>query len=404
MSTAEQGAAADAVAAFDPMSLADHHHAEQRLTEVRACCPVSQPHPRMHFLAAYADVEQVLVDNTRFSARSNFRLDATEGARPFRTGSGALPSSDPPAHTALRLRLRRWFAPRALRRLQPRVEELARAAVADLPIGVDFNLITVSKGLAAQVVYALIGLPEQDWSQLQAWSDALHETLPAPLNGTPEYQAMMARLQALIEARRRRDVPPDESVISGLAEAVEAGDLSAAEAVIHVWQLIQAGTETTSSLIANLLHTLLSDRDRWRLLQHRPELVEAAIEESLRRDAPIQYVMRTPYEPTAVSGCPIDVDEQIVIGLQSANWDREVWGADALEFDIERDRSAGHLAFGRGAHACLGAPLARMEAEAFLSELLRRRPEIMLADGYVHELAPELMVRRPTHLLLHIPN
>jgi cytochrome P450 len=401
---AEDGVASELVAAFDPMSLSDHHHAEERLAEVRGACPVSQPHPRMHFLAAYADVEEVLVDNTRFSARSNFRLDPTEGARPFRVSSSALPSSDPPAHTELRARMRRWFAPRALRMLEPRVQELAREAVDGLPVGVEFNLTPVSKSLAAQAVYALIGLPEKVWAELQAWSDALHETLPAPLNGTPEYQAMMARLETLLEEHRSGRIPPDESMISGLATAVEAGELQASEAVVHVWQLIQAGTETTSSLIANLLYTVLSERDRWLLLQQRPELVEAAIEESLRRDAPIQYVMRTPYEPTEVSGCPIDVDEQIVIGLQSANRDQEVWGPDALEFDIERDRAAGHLTFGRGAHACLGAPLARIEAKAFIGELLRRRPEIALAEGYVHELAPELMVRRPTHLALRIPS
>ena len=177
------------------------------------------------------------------------------------------------------------------------------------------------------------------------------------------------------------------------------------QAAVDVWQLILAGTETTTGLIANLMYALLSERDRWRLLRRRPELLEAAIEESLRRDAPIQYVMCTPYEPAVVGGCPIDVDEQIVIGIQSANWDTEVWGEDALEFDIGRDRSvAGHLSFGRGAHACLGAPIARMEAKAFIDELLRRRPEIALADGYVHELVPKLMLRRPTHLSLHIPN
>ncbi len=177
------------------------------------------------------------------------------------------------------------------------------------------------------------------------------------------------------------------------------------QAAVDVWQLILAGTETTTGLIANLMYALLSERDRWRLLRRRPELLEAAIEESLRRDAPIQYVMCTPYEPAVVGGCPIDVDEQIVIGLQSANWDREVWGADALEFELERDHSAtGHLSFGRGPHACLGAPIVRMEANAFIGELLRRRPEIALADGYVHELVPKLMLRRPTHLSLHIPN
>jgi cytochrome P450 len=404
LSTVENSIRADAVAAFDPMSLSDHDHAEQRLAEVRAGCPVSQPRPHMHFLAAYADAEQVLVDNTRFSARSNFRLDPTEGVRRMRS-SGALPSTDPPLHTELRLRMRQWFAPRALRRLEPRITEPARAAVADLPTGADFDLIVVGKALAAQVVYALIGLPEQDWSQLQAWSDVLDTRVPAPLEGTPEYQALMARVEALLEARRRGDFPPDESVISGLAAAVEAGELRPSEAAVDVWQLILAGTETTTSLIANLMYTLLSERDQWRLLRQRPELLEAAIEESLRRDAPIQYVMRTPYEPTVVGGCPIDIDEQIVIGLQSANWDRQAWGADALEFDIERDRSAaGHLSFGRGAHTCLGAPIARMEAKAFIGELLRRRPEIALADGYVRELVPKLMLRRPTHLSLRIPS
>jgi cytochrome P450 len=402
MGATEQNVTADDIAPFDPLSLADHHAAERRLAEVRARCPVSRPHPRMHFVAAHGDVERILLDTTTFSARSNFRLDPTSGAEGAR-GSGALPTLDPPAHAAVRRRLRLWFAPRPLRLLEPHVRELAAAAVRELPVGVDLDLIPTSKRMAAQVVYALIGAPRQDWVQLQAWSDAIHEQLPASLEGIPEHTAMTNRLRELLDEYRAGQRTAAESVISGLASAVEAGELGAADALTHIRQLIQAGTETTSSLIANLLYALLSRRRRWELLLERPELIASAIEESLRLDAPLQYVMRTPQEATDVGGCPIEYDEQVVVGLQSANWDESVWGSDALEFDMERDRPTGHVAFGKGPHTCLGAPLARIEAQAFIGELLSHRPEIRLATGYVHQLAQELMVRRPEKLLLHIP-
>ena len=398
----EETVTADDVAPFDPLSLADHHAAERRLAEVRERCPVSQPHPRMHFVAAHRDVERILLDNETFSARSNFRLDPVNGAHGARP-SGSLPTLDPPDHATLRRRLREWFAPRTLRLLEPRVRELAVAAVEELPVGVDFDLVPTSKRMAVRVVYALVGAPQDDWVQLQAWSDVLHQHLPAPLQDKPEYIAMMNRLGEVLEEYRAGLRAGDDTVISGLAAAVEAGELTAAQALTHVWQLIQAGTETTISLITNLVHTLLCQHRQWELLLDRPELIAAAIEESLRRDAPLQYVMRTPHHATAVRGCPIEYDEQVVVGLQSANWDESVWGPDALEFDIERERPTGHVAFGKGPHACLGAPLARIEAQAFIGELLSRRPGIRLATGYVHELANELMVRRPEKLLLHIP-
>jgi cytochrome P450 len=399
----EESVRADDVAPFDPLSLADHHAAERRLAEVRGRCPVSRPHPRLYFVAAHQDVERILLDTTTFSARSNFRLDPVNGAEGARA-SGALPTLDPPDHGDLRRRLREWFAPRTLRLLEPRVRELAAAAVRELPVGVDIDLVPTSKRMAVRVVYTLIGAPQEDWVQLQAWSDVLHEHLPAPLQGRPEYTAMMNRLGEVLEEYRAGLRAADDTVASGLAAAVEAGELAPADALTHIWQLIQAGTETTISLITNLVYALLSQPRRWKLLLDRPELLGAAIEESLRRDAPLQYVMRTPHHATEVSGCPVEYDEQVVVGLQSANWDEAVWGPDALEFDIEREHPAGHVAFGKGPHACLGAPLARIEAQAFVGELLSCRPEVRLATGYVHELANELMVRRPEKLLVHIPD
>jgi cytochrome P450 len=402
MSATEPSVTVDGAAPFDPLSMTDHHDAERRLAEVRAQCPVSQPHPRMHFVAAHQDVEWILLDNMTFSARSNFRLDPVNGAEGAKA-TGSLPSLDPPAHAELRRRLREWFSPRTLRLLEPGVREIAAAAVSELPVGVDIDMIPTSKRMAACVVYALIGVPAEDWTQLQAWSDALHEHLPAPLEGEPEFIAMMNRLREVLDEYRAGLRAADETVAAGLAAAVETGELEPAAALRHVWQLIQAGTETTSSLIANLLYALLSRRERWELLLRRPELLGAAIEESLRRDAPLQYVMRTPHDATDVGGCPIKHDEQLVVGLQSANWDESVWGPDALEFDMERDHPEGHFSFGKGPHACLGAPLARIEAQALILELLRRRPEIQLASGYVLELANEVMVRRPEKLLLYIP-
>ena len=159
-----------------------------------------------------------------------------------------------------------------------------------------------------------------------------------------------------------------------------------------------AGTETTTCLIANLLHELMVDRSRWERVKRDPGLIANAVEESLRRDTPLQSTMRTPQQSTEITGCPVRHGEQLVLHLQSANWDETEGGPDAAEFDLHRPMATAHLAFGKGTHACLGAPMARMETRVLLEELLDRFRALDLAEGYRWTPTLELVMRRPASL------
>lgn len=161
-----------------------------------------------------------------------------------------------------------------------------------------------------------------------------------------------------------------------------------------------AATDTTGSLITNLLYELLADRSHWERLLADRSLIPAAVEESLRHDAPLQYVLRTVKQEREISGCPVEPGDRLAVSLQSANWDERAWGADAADYSL--DRPAGQattMAFGYGIHTCLGAPLARLQARVVLEHLLERFPELRLAPGY-HREPPEglLLTRRPARL------
>jgi cytochrome P450 len=163
-------------------------------------------------------------------------------------------------------------------------------------------------------------------------------------------------------------------------------------------QLIAAGTETTTSLIGNLLYRLLSDRRWWEKLVADPSLVPAAIEESLRLDAPLQWVLRTSDRDQHVAECPIGAGDRVVLGIQSANRDDATWEPDAEQFAFDRPHPERHLSFGYGIHLCLGAPVARLEARVLLEELVERYPGTILAPGYEWEPWDSTMVRRPQRL------
>lgn len=189
-------------------------------------------------------------------------------------------------------------------------------------------------------------------------------------------------------------------MIDGLVHPAEGElPLSDLEIGVHVLQLMAAATDSTAGLLTNLLYELLSDRSRWNRLLDDTSLIPVAIEESLRHDAPLQYVLRTVTMEQEISGRMISPGHRLVVSLQSANWDEQVWGADAAEYSLDRPPGqAPTMAFGYGVHTCLGAPLARLEARVVLEELLARFPGMRLATGYHRDPAPSVMLRRPARL------
>ena len=379
---------------YDPFDRQHHGDPAPVLRAARRDCPVARPYEAMIMLSRAEDVHDVLLDDATFSARSNFQLDPSKGA--VDASVRALPTLDPPAHAPVRELMRTWMAPRLLARKEPRVRELVTELLDEVEDG--FDAVVLAKSLTARAVYELIGLPEDDWPQLEKWTQALHAQLPFSLAEIPEFGAFMGYMSRLVAEQMAREDLDDSTILSGLCARAALGEITVSDAITHAWQLIVAGTETTTCLIANLLYELLVERSRWDRVLQDPGRIVNAIEESLRHDTPLQFTMRTPHESTAVAGCPVQLGEQLVLHLQSANWDEQEWGADAEDFDLERPMASAHLAFGKGIHSCLGAPLARLETRVLLEELMRRFPTLAIAESYRWVPTPELVVRRPARL------
>lgn len=300
---------------------------------------MSQPRPGVFVVARHTDVKEALRDPDGYSSEDNFVLDGG-------TPTAALPATpitmlDPPAHTALRARLRQWFAPPRLRREEPRIRGIVSDTVAGLRPGQLVEVwSTLGRPIPARTVYAFLGLPEQDWDRIQEWADVVSDHFPQVSIDMPEMAALAGYLAEQV-AIRAAGPATGTGVLDGMVHPrPDEEPLEPAEVVMHCIQQILAGTDPTGSLITNLLYELLVDRRRWERIVGDRTLIPAAVEESLRHDAPLQYVLRTATAEREISGCPIRPGNRVVLSLQSANLDEDAWGADAARFSL--DRNPGH--------------------------------------------------------------
>lgn len=385
---------ADSPAPYDPLDPAHNADPSARLAAARAQCPVSQPRPGVHFVARHEDALQVLGDPETYSSTGNFALSDGSGKPPLVLE--VITNIDPPAHTELRARLRRWFAPAQLRAQEPRVRKIVADILDEWAPGQEVEIYgELARRLPTLVVYAFLGLPEEDWERLRVWADAVINSIP---NVDPDMPETVALTEYLVQQVVARAAGPATSndVLDGLTHPTEGeATFTPIEAALHLFQLIVAAADTTASLITNVLCSLLEERERWERLLADATLMPTAIEESLRLDAPLQYVLRTVKQAGEISGCPVQPGERVIVGLQSANWDEAVWGSDAESFSLDRPAGqAVNATFGHGIHACLGSPLARLEAQVVLEELLRRFPGMRLAPGYRREPARDLVMTR----------
>jgi cytochrome P450 len=381
---------------YDPLN-PDDPDPIGHLAQARRRCPVSQPRPGTFVVARHDDVTALLQCPMDYSSEDNFMLDGG-------TPTAALPATpitmmDPPAHTALRSRLRRWFAPVKLRREESRVRAIISDLLGPLRAGQQIELwSTVARVLPSRTVYALLGLPSRDWDRIQDLADAVNDHFPQVSMEMPEMAELAGYLAQLVASSATVD--HGSGVVYGLAHPEEGEQaLEPVEIVMHCIQLILAGTDTTGSLITNLLYELLVEPSRWEQLVENPSLIPHAIEESLRHDAPLQYVLRTATTDDEVAGCPIAAGNRVVLSLQSANLDERVWGSDASAFVLDREPGRATLAtFGYGIHTCLGAPLARLEARLLIEAMTQQFPHMRLAPGYAYQRVAHAMVRRPARL------
>ncbi|GIP24295.1 cytochrome P450 [Paenibacillus sp. J22TS3] len=302
--------------------------------------------------------------------------------------------SDPPDHKRLRGLVQKSFTPAMIEGMRGRIQEITDELL-DAWKGKDHvNLIDeFAFPLPIIVICEMLGIPTQDRDKFRVWSTTLIE------GSSGEYASEMQRhmdefILYLREMFGRLREEPGEDLISQLIAAEEEGDkLTEQELYGVVTLLIIAGHETTVNLIGNSILSLLEHPDQLKLLVNQPELIHTAIEESLRFNGPVEFsTSRWASEDFEFGGKSFKKGELVIIALNSANHDpRQFEHAD--EFDITREKSP-HLAFGKGVHLCLGAPLARLEGEIAIGSLLRRYPDLKLnADLDELEWRPGMVVR-----------
>jgi cytochrome P450 len=300
----------------------------------------------------------------------------------------AILNIDPPDHTRLRKLVAQGFTPRTIERLRPRVQQLVDETLDRVEGSASWDLVPeLAFPLPFQVISEMLGMPESDRDQIRDWSHTLTRTLD-PVIDEEELRAavrasvaMNAYLTDVIEWKRAK---PGDDVLTTLLEAEADGDrLSAVELRAQLVLLFIAGHETTVNLIGNGTLALLRNPDQLERWRRDPTLDANAVDELLRYDSPVQMSRRITLQDIEIDGQAIESGSFIMTSLASANRDPAHWGDDADRLDLGRDGAGQHLGFGSGVHYCLGASLARLEAQVAIGTLIRRFPDLELAGDPV---------------------
>jgi cytochrome P450 len=300
-------------------------------------------------------------------------------------------NSDPPDHERLRKLVNKAFTARRVEQLRPRIAAITAGLLDDMSTRREVDLLaSFAFPLPITVICELLGVPVADRDEFRAWSATIVADSVAPEVFQAHATAMTGYFRALLAARRRE--PADDLLSALIAARDDADRLSEDELLSMAFLLLVAGHETTVNLIASGTLALLLNPGELARLRADRSLLGAAVEELLRYAAPVNNAtVRFTGEPVEIGGVPIGPGEVVLVSLSGANRDPARY-ADPERLDVGRD-SGGHVAFGHGIHYCLGAPLARLEAEIAFGGLLERFPDMTLA------VPPDALRWRPSTLI-----
>jgi cytochrome P450 len=380
----ETGAAAVIFNPFEPGFREDPYPMYRRILDEN---PV---HPSLiggWVLARYADVNTVLRNPATSTGalfggeretllRNMGMWDAWVASAVPEFMENAVLLKDPPDHPRLRSLMGKVFTPRAIEAMRPRIQQILDDLLAALDPA-DIDLIPdIAFPLPALVICEMLGIPPDEREELKGWSAAAARLLD-PLIDPTVFAAADAALKGfnayfsgLVAERRRR---PGEGLLGDLIAAEDEGQsLTDAELITNLVFLFGAGHETTQNLIGNATLALLRNPDQRAALQADPSLIKGAVEEFLRYDPPVQVTGRTPTIPIDVAGITIEPGQRVVLLLAAANRDAAQF-EDPDRLDVTRP-DVHPLSFGGGIHFCLGAALARVEAQVAVGTLVQRYP------------------------------
>jgi cytochrome P450 len=308
---------------------------------------------------------------------------------------------DPPRHDALRSLVGRGFTPRRVASWRLRIEEIVEGCMQRLRRGEPFDLVRdLAIPVPMEVIAEILGIERERRLEFKRWSDHI----VAGVSSRDRRGARAAFLRSMTElgsyvgriAAERR-LRPREDLISVLVDEAHGDVLDGPAMTQFVLLLLVAGNETTTNLIGNAVLALLRHPEQLELAVAEPERLPALVEEALRYDGPIHFIMRRATREVELAGCAIPANARVAVLLASANRDERRF-ADPDRFDIARD-ARGHVGFGFGLHFCLGASLARLEATAALRALI---PELPTLRAPLREipLVDSVLVRGPRSLPL----
>lgn len=336
-------------------------------------------------LTRAADVAAVLKDRSLSVDQSNAGPDTIVQkflSAQDREAPRSMLVLDDPEHGRLRRLVSTAFNGRAIEAMKPKVVAIADDLLDAVAGQQRFDLIEAyASPLPIIVIADMLGVDPSDRGEFRRWSKGLANVF-SPIR-TPELLAELkangdelSAYFARVIAERRAS--PREDLISALIAVKEGGDrLSDEEIVTMCNLLLLAGNLTTTDLIGNTMLALLTHPDQLTKLMAQPDLVVETVEETLRRDPPVVQSMRIPTEDRIIGGVPVAAGSAITTFLMAAGQDPALH-ANPLAYDIERADKT-HFAFGGGVHFCLGAPLARAEAQIAIARLLERLPRLALA-------------------------
>jgi cytochrome P450 len=321
-------------------------------------------------------------------------------------GGRQLLSEDPPRHTAMRNLVNRGFTPRRIAMWEPRVREFARAYVNEMRHAEEIDLVAaLAMPLPVRVICEILGVEPERRDDFKRWSDRViagttgsTRTVDPLTSGFADAMKELAEYIRGVVAQRTKQ--PSDDLISVLVAAHDGACLSAAEMTMFVLLLLVAGNETTTNLIGNATNALLSHPSQLARVSADRSLVPSWIEETLRWDAPVQFVVRRTTSDVEVAGQRLPANVHVIAILGSANRDERHWGPTAAQFDVTRNPQ-GHLAFGFGNHFCLGASLARLEALIALEALLDELPRRERSEARVEHI-DSFLIRGPKRFLLRL--
>jgi cytochrome P450 len=384
---------------FNPVAGEWHRDPVPMYERLRAKDPVHYSELIRGWVVSHHDiVDAVLRDFERFGndPRRGANADALDAIE-------VVPSMlnlNPPDHTRMRSLVAQAFTPKAVNGWHDRIESVIDEIFADIGDAPRFDLMEkVAIPLPVVVIAEILGIPAADRGRFKVWSEDIARTLEPTMTQSEMYRARVSRVALeeyfgpVIEERRRN---PKDDLITSLVQAEDAGDrLTHGELIATLVLLLVAGNETTTNLIGNGTLALLNHPEQLRWLREHPEQVDVAVEEMLRFDSPVQINGRRALVDVEIGGRQIKAGEQLILLQGSGNHDPERWHDQADAFDLSRgDKS--HLSFGRGIHYCLGAPLARLEAQLLFPRMLERWPNMRLAAA--PQFKDNIVLRGMRHL------